>query len=75
VDVVAGRELLERVEEVLSDLPPAYAMAFHLRLREGFSYREMSSICEEPEGTLRSRVHHGLKRVREALQRDGIEAP
>jgi DNA-directed RNA polymerase specialized sigma24 family protein len=27
----------------------------------------MAELCGEPEGTLRSRVHHALRRVRDAL--------
>jgi RNA polymerase sigma-70 factor (ECF subfamily) len=64
LDDVAHLELLRRVESVLADVPPAYAIAFHLRIRESLSYREIAAICDEPEGTLRSRVHHALKRVR-----------
>jgi RNA polymerase sigma-70 factor (ECF subfamily) len=74
MDAVATRELLERIESALADLPPTYVMAFHLRLRENFSYRDMATICEESEGTLRSRVHHSVKRVRESLRRDGLDA-
>ncbi len=63
----AAGELAERVESVLHDLPEPYAAVFHLRVRERFSYREIAAITGEPEGTLRSRVHHALKRVRHAL--------
>jgi len=65
------RELLERIESALRDVPSAYAVAFHLRVREAFSYREMADICGEPEGTLRSRVHHTLRHLRGTLERDG----
>ncbi len=67
LDHLTRQELLRQVESVLADLPPSYAMAFHLRVREEFSYREIAAICGEPEGTLRSRVHHTLKRIRLAL--------
>ena len=63
----ATREALALVESALADLPKAYAAAFHLRLREGFSYREMAAITGEAEGTLRSRVHHSLKQLRTRL--------
>ena len=66
-DRAAARQLVERVESALGDLPAAYAAAFHLRVREQFRYREIAAITGEPEGTLRSRVHHALKRVRNAL--------
>jgi RNA polymerase sigma-70 factor (ECF subfamily) len=64
---VARRELVRRVDSALADLPASYSMAVHLRLRESFSYREIAAMTGEPEGTLRSRVHHALKRLRVAL--------
>ena len=67
-------QILRRVESALGDLPPAYAMAFHLRIREEFTYREMASVTGEPEGTLRSRVHHALKRIRLVLD-EGVRSP
>ncbi len=62
------RDILSRVESALADLPPTYATAFHLRVREAFAYREIASICGEPEGTIRSRVHHVVRRIRRSLQ-------
>jgi RNA polymerase sigma-70 factor (ECF subfamily) len=68
----AGRSLLTRtIEAILGDLPPSYATAFHLRVREELSYREIAALSGEPEGTLRSRVHHALRRIRAALASDG----
>lgn len=77
IEEVARQELGARIDSALADLPPSYAMAFQLRVREDFSYREMVAICGEPEGTLRSRVHHSLKRIRQTLARgcSGIPAP
>jgi len=63
-------ELRRRVDAALDDLPPAYAAAFHLRVREGFSYAEIASIHDAPEATLRSRVHRALARIRTALEND-----
>ena len=66
-ETLAAREALRLVETVLDDLPAEYGAAFHLRVREGFSYREMAAVTGDPEGTLRSRVHHTLQRLRERL--------
>lgn len=65
------RELAGRIDAALADLPASHAMAFHLRVREAFSYREIADMCGEPEGTLRSRVHHALNRIRRALEPRG----
>jgi RNA polymerase sigma-70 factor (ECF subfamily) len=64
-------EILREIESALADLPPAYAATFQLRICESFSYREISEMLDEPEGTLRSRVHHALRRVRAALEARG----
>ncbi len=62
------RDLALVVESVLADLPPSYAQAFYLRVHEDWSYRDMAEACGELEGTLRSRVHHALKRVQAVLR-------
>jgi RNA polymerase sigma-70 factor (ECF subfamily) len=64
---VADRETVRQIEAMLADLPAEYAAAFHLRVREEFTYREMAEMTGDPEGTLRSRVHHTLKRLRARL--------
>ena len=69
---ILHRQLNERIDGALADLPPTYTHVFHLRVREGFSYGEIAAISGEPEGTLRSRVHHSLKRIRQVLEQDGF---
>jgi RNA polymerase sigma-70 factor (ECF subfamily) len=74
-DALHTRETLAQIERALEDLPRSYAAAFHLRVREEFSYREMAAITGESEGTLRSRVHHTLRRLRAHLNsNDGSQA-
>ena len=68
----ADRQLLERVDAVLQTLPPEYVTAFHLRIREEFRYAEISAICGDSEGTLRSRIHHTLKKIHQALALDAV---
>jgi RNA polymerase sigma-70 factor (ECF subfamily) len=67
--LVLRRQVEAVIDSVLADLPATYASAYHLRVREGLSYREISEICGDPEGTLRSRVHHTLRRIRDELSR------
>jgi RNA polymerase sigma-70 factor (ECF subfamily) len=68
----ADRQMLSRIDAVLETLPPEMVTAFHLRMREEFRYSEIAAICGTSEGTLRSRIHHTLKRIHQAL---GIHAP
>jgi RNA polymerase sigma-70 factor (ECF subfamily) len=69
-EAALGERILARIESVLADLPEEYAIAFHLRVRDDFAYRDMAAICGDPEGTLRSRVHHAIRRIRDALARE-----
>ena len=71
---IRSRELHDAVDAALADLPESYAATFHLRIREEMSYPEIAEITGEPEGTLRSRVHHALKRVRAGLSPELDEA-
>jgi RNA polymerase sigma-70 factor (ECF subfamily) len=71
-EAVAVRETLRLVERALDDLPPEYGAAFHLRVREGLSYREIAAVTGDPEGTLRSRVYHTLQRLRKRLAAAGM---
>ena len=57
------------VEQTLASLPPVYATTFHLRMSQEFTYPEIAAICGEPEGTLRSRVHHTLGLLRKRLEK------
>ena len=59
----ANRQTLDRVDAVLRTLPPEYVTTFHLRIREEFRYSEIAAICGASEGTLRSRIHHALKKI------------
>ena len=55
------------VERTLATLPEKYRTTFHLRIKQDFTYQEMAAICDEPEGTLRSRVHHIMGLLRKGL--------
>jgi RNA polymerase sigma-70 factor (ECF subfamily) len=60
-------ESLAAIEAALKGVPLEQAAVFHLRVQEGFSYREIARITGDPVGTLRSRVHHVLRRLRTLL--------
>jgi RNA polymerase sigma-70 factor (ECF subfamily) len=66
-EIAIGERGRVRFESALRALSPEQSLALQLRFRDGFSYREMASLCGEPEGTLRSRVHHALRHIREEL--------
>lgn len=55
------------LHEAVAKLPPALAEVYQLRAR-GLSYDELASILEIPVGTVKSRMHEMMKRLREEMQ-------
>ena len=53
--------------EALDQLAPAFATPVLLRDGWGFGYREVAMLLDLPEGTVKSRVHEGRRRLRHAL--------
>ncbi len=53
----------------LGRLPEEQRTAFLLSVREGLSYAEIARVCRCPEGTVASRKHQAVRRLRELLDR------
>ena len=56
-----------RVKEMVALLPQEERRAISLAYFGGHTYREVASLLDEPEGTVKSRIRAGLKRMRSAL--------
>lgn len=61
------------VLDALGQLPSAIRVSVILKHYYGYSYPEIAQMTSVPEGTVKSRVHHGLKRLREELTADDTE--
>jgi RNA polymerase sigma-70 factor (ECF subfamily) len=70
IDHVLDEERRQRVREALEQLPDRMRDAILLRYAEELRYDEMVEILRTGESTLRSRVHHGLKLLRSALEKN-----
>lgn len=57
-----------RVLAALEQLPPLHREIVILTIFNGFSYEEAAAITGDPESTLRSRVFHALRKLRERLK-------
>jgi RNA polymerase sigma-70 factor (ECF subfamily) len=55
------------VARALRELPPPYRETLELRLREELTYEELAHVLGVPIGTIRSRLHEALRRVRAAV--------
>lgn len=65
----------DHVREALDALPPEERTVIELAYFGGRSYREVSTMLELPEGTVKSRIRAGLKRLRGNLTDVGVGAP
>jgi RNA polymerase sigma-70 factor, ECF subfamily len=66
IDPRAGDERNDLVQEALRQLPEEFRQVLLLELWEGFSIREISEAMGLPEGTIKSRLHRGRERFKQA---------
>jgi RNA polymerase sigma-70 factor, ECF subfamily len=67
-DEAAGsRELLEALKTALTRLPEDQRLVFVLGQVQGMAYARISEIMEIPEGTVKSRMHAAVQRLRGLL--------
>ncbi|MFP2911460.1 RNA polymerase sigma factor [Pyxidicoccus sp. 3LFB2] len=64
VDQLLEREQQRRVREALLELPDKFREVLLLRFDQELDYAEISRIVGRNEATVRSRVFHGLKKLR-----------
>jgi RNA polymerase sigma-70 factor, ECF subfamily len=58
----------ERVRALIGSLPAAQKKAIELAYFEGLSHSEIAAALNEPLGTVKSWIRHGLMRLKEGLQ-------
>jgi RNA polymerase sigma-70 factor, ECF subfamily len=69
---VVDLAIAERVKEALHTLPEGERQAIALAYFGGRTYREAAELLGEPEGTVKSRIRSGLKRMRVELAGAGL---
>jgi RNA polymerase sigma factor (sigma-70 family) len=63
----------ERVRAALDVLPAEQRRAIQLAYFEGKTYRRVAEVLGIPEGTAKSRLRLGLRRIAAALEAEGAE--
>jgi RNA polymerase sigma-70 factor (ECF subfamily) len=64
--------LAEQVREAFAVLSDDERAAIELAYLGGHSYREVAALLDQPEGTVKSRIRVGLRRLRDSLVEAGI---
>lgn len=64
----------EKVREAMAKLPGTEREAIELAYFGGYSYREVAAMQNEPEGTVKSRIRSGLRRMGDELV-DAVQGP
>jgi RNA polymerase sigma-70 factor (ECF subfamily) len=61
------RELAEKIQEAIDELPSYHKGVIIMREIEGMSYKEMAEVMQVSKGTIMSRLHHARQKLQKAL--------
>jgi RNA polymerase sigma-70 factor, ECF subfamily len=64
--------LAHQVSEALATLPDDERRAIELAYFEGRTYVQVAEILNQPEGTVKSRIRNGMRRMRRTLLESGV---
>jgi RNA polymerase sigma-70 factor, ECF subfamily len=64
--------LADQVTRALGELPDEERRAIELAYFDGRTYREVARLLDQPEGTVKSRIRNGMRRMRTALSDAGV---
>ena len=66
-DILEGRQLAERLEAAIEELPPAFRQLLLLRHPGGKSYEEIAAMTKLPMGTVKNRIFRARQALKERL--------
>ncbi|MFC1628715.1 RNA polymerase sigma factor [Gemmatimonadota bacterium] len=71
-DSLMAEEREEMVRRLLAGLPEEERIVILLKEYQELTFREIAEVLDVPDGTVKSRLYHGLRAMRESLERTGI---
>ncbi len=72
VDQHIRREvLIESVRKALRELPEDHRTVMELTFQQGLSYAEIAQVLDIPPGTVKSRMFHAKRKLKEILEQKG----
>ena len=69
---VMDLSVADQVNEVMAVLPVDERRAIELAYFGGHTYRQVAVMLDQPEGTVKSRIRSGLRRMRDQLMDTGV---
>jgi RNA polymerase sigma-70 factor (ECF subfamily) len=69
---VVDLSVAEQVKDVVAQLPSDERQAIELAYFGGHTYRQVATLLDQPEGTVKSRIRSGLRRLRGELVDAGL---
>jgi RNA polymerase sigma-70 factor, ECF subfamily len=65
--------LADQVAVAMGKLPQEERRAIELAYFDGCTYREVARVLQQPEGTIKSRIRNGMRRMRAVLTEAGVQ--
>lgn len=72
-EALRDKEMLDAVHAAVQALPESQRAVLLLRHYHGLSYRDISEVVQCSLGTVKSRLHHAVRRLRRALSPQDID--
>lgn len=69
---VVDLTVAERMKDIVSALPEGEREAIELAYFGGHTYRQVAAMLDTPEGTVKSRIRSGLRRMKRSLVEAGM---
>jgi RNA polymerase sigma-70 factor, ECF subfamily len=69
---VIDLSVADQIKDVVAELPADERRAIELAYFGGHTYRQVAVLLDQPEGTVKSRIRSGLRRMRQGLVEAGV---